>query len=97
MLASVFRTASGQLREREGDRVITVTRLNGQPIIINADLIEMIEVKPNTVLILSSGKKMVVSETPEQVVQLVVDYKRDCHPFVNYDEMEKVIKDVRTE
>ena len=59
--------------------MIEVTRLKGSKVILNAELIESVEETPDTVITLTSGKKFVVEETGEQVVSLVVDYKRKIH------------------
>lgn len=59
--------------------MIEVTRLRGNKIVINTELIEVIEETPDTVITLTSGKKFVVSETSEQLVKLVIDYKRKIH------------------
>lgn len=59
--------------------MIEVTRLKGTKIIINAELIEVIEQTPDTVITLTSGKKYVVSETGKEIVDLVVEYKRKIH------------------
>lgn len=56
--------------------MIHVTRLNNEEFIINADLIEFIEKTPDTVLTLITGKKIMVRETSDQVVQRVLDYRR---------------------
>ena len=57
-------------------KMIEVTRLKGTKIIVNAELIEIIEETPDTVITLTSGKKYIVSETKQEVVDLVIDYKR---------------------
>jgi flagellar protein FlbD len=62
--------------------MIHVTRLNHAPIIINADLIEMIEATPDTVLTLLTGKKMMVLESPEEVVDKVLEYRRKAGPVL---------------
>ncbi|MBO5426422.1 MAG: flagellar FlbD family protein [Lachnospiraceae bacterium] len=59
--------------------MIEVTRLKGTKIIINAELIEMIEETPDTVISLTSGKKYIVSESGKEIIDLVVDYKRKIH------------------
>ena len=59
--------------------MIEVTRFQGSKVVINAELIESVEETPDTVITLTSGKKMVVEETVDQVVSLVVDYKRKIH------------------
>ncbi|HEX3032843.1 MAG TPA: flagellar FlbD family protein [Bacillota bacterium] len=55
--------------------MIKVTRLNHQELVINADLIEFIEATPDTVISLVSGKKMVVSESVDQIIESVIAYK----------------------
>ena len=59
--------------------MIEVTRLKGTKIVINAELIEMIEETPDTVITLTSGKKYIVSESGNDIIDLVVDYKRKIH------------------
>jgi len=56
--------------------MITVTRLNGSRVTINALLIETVEETPDTVVTLTTGKKMVVKETASELVQLVQSYIR---------------------
>jgi flagellar protein FlbD len=55
--------------------VILVHRLKGEALFVNADLIESIEASPNTVLTLVDGRKAVVTETPEQVVTRIREYR----------------------
>jgi flagellar protein FlbD len=57
-----------------GINLITVTRLNGQPIILNALLIESIEETPDTLVALTTGKRMAVRESGADVVKLVKQY-----------------------
>ena len=59
--------------------MIEVTRLKGAKIIINAELIEVIEETPDTVITLTSGKKYIVSESGTEIRNLVIDYKRKIH------------------
>lgn len=59
--------------------MVSLTRLDGQAIIVNADEIETIESPHNTTLGLISGKKIIVRETPEQIVERVIDYRRRCN------------------
>lgn len=58
--------------------MIQVTRLNGKPMILNADLIEHVESTPDTIIHLSNGRKYLVTEGIDQIRQLVVDYHREC-------------------
>jgi flagellar protein FlbD len=55
--------------------MIRLTRLNHVSIILNADLIEHIEVTPDTVISLTSGQKLVVLEKAEEVVDRVIEYR----------------------
>lgn len=61
--------------------MIEVTRLKGTKIVINAELIEMVEETPDTVITLTSGKKYIVSESGRDIIGLVVEYKRKIHSF----------------
>ncbi len=56
--------------------MIRLTRLNHVPVFLNCDLIEHIEVTPDTVISLTSGQKLVVLETAEEVVQRIIEYRR---------------------
>jgi flagellar protein FlbD len=55
--------------------MIRVTRLNDSTFYINPDLIEFIEETPNTVISFSTGKKVVVRETVEEIIGRIVSYK----------------------
>ena len=56
--------------------MISVTRLDGSKFFLNSDLIEAIEATPDTVLTLTSQKKLVVRERPDQVLDSIVAYRR---------------------
>jgi flagellar protein FlbD len=55
--------------------VIPVHRIKGEPMFVNADLIESIEATPETVLTLVDGRCAVVRETPEEIVALIRAYR----------------------
>jgi flagellar protein FlbD len=55
--------------------VIFLSRLDGQQIVANADLIERIEAKSNTVITLVDGTTYVVAESPQEVVTRVQMFK----------------------
>ncbi len=59
--------------------MIRLTRLNRVPLVVNSDLIEHIETTPDTVIALTTGQKFMVLETPEQVVDRVVAFRRAIH------------------
>jgi len=57
--------------------MIEVTKLNDMKISINAELIETIEEIPDTVVTLTTGKKIFVKESRQKLENLVKSYKRD--------------------
>ncbi|MBF1013598.1 MAG: flagellar FlbD family protein [Lachnospiraceae bacterium] len=57
--------------------MIDVTKMNGLEFTINADLIEVIEEVPDTVITLTTGKKIMVKESRLQIKNLVKNYKRE--------------------
>lgn len=56
--------------------MIHLTRLNRLPLVLNADLIEWIEVTPDTVISLTTGQKLVVLEPAEEVIKRVLEFRR---------------------
>lgn len=56
--------------------MIQLTRLNGQPLTINSDLVKQIENSPDTVITLLNGEKIIVRETVEQIVERTVAFRR---------------------
>lgn len=56
--------------------MITVTRLDGRPFTLNADLIESIESNPDTFIRLVNGGSFVVLESREEIVARVIAYRR---------------------
>ncbi|MCX8117544.1 MAG: flagellar FlbD family protein [Desulfobacterota bacterium] len=56
--------------------MITVTRLNNTPIVLNPDLIVFIEETPDTIITLSNGEKITVQETVGEVIHRVLNYRR---------------------
>ena len=56
--------------------MIRLTRLNHAPMVLNSDLIEHIDVTPDTVVTLTSGQILRVRESADQVVDRIVEYRR---------------------
>lgn len=56
--------------------MIAVSRLDGSRFFVNSDLIETIESTPDTVLTLSSQKKFIIRESPNDVIENIVAYRR---------------------
>jgi flagellar protein FlbD len=59
--------------------MIRLTRLNGTELVINAEMIEFVEAIPDTIVTLISGKKIMVSEPVEQLVERIIEYKKTCN------------------
>lgn len=55
--------------------MITVTKINDRDIIVNCDLIELIETTPDTTLTMTTGKKIIVLDTVDEILNKVVSYK----------------------
>lgn len=55
--------------------MIELTRLNGNSIILNSDLIKTAEASPDTMLTLINGEKLIVRESCEEVMDRVIDYR----------------------
>jgi flagellar protein FlbD len=56
--------------------MITLTRLNGQPFVVNADKIRYVEQTPDTLVCCDNGEKMMVKETIQEVIRRAIDYAR---------------------
>ena len=55
--------------------MIIVHRLRGERMFINADLVELIEANPDTVVTLVDGRRIGVAETPEQITERMIEYR----------------------
>lgn len=56
--------------------MITLTRLQGQPIVINVELIEFVESTPDTLISTTTGKKVMVKESVDEVIRRAMNYRR---------------------
>jgi len=59
--------------------VIYLTRLNGEKIMVNVDMLEMLEETPDTVVTLTTGKKFVVKESAQQIREQVIAFYKLIH------------------
>ena len=57
--------------------MIEVTKINGQKILINPTLIEVVEETPDTVISFSTGRKIIVKESRQELKNLVELYRKD--------------------
>jgi flagellar protein FlbD len=72
--------------------MIALNRLNNQPIMVNADLIETLESTPDTVVTLTSGNKLIVRDRPEEIQAKIIEYKRRIHePPVTIERTEQTV------
>jgi len=55
--------------------MIKVTKLNGNELVVNADLIEFIESTPDTLVTLTTGRKIMVLEDIDEVIRRAVGYR----------------------
>jgi flagellar protein FlbD len=56
--------------------MIKLTALNNVEFYLNPDLMEKLEVTPDTVITLITGKKFVVKESPDTIIERIVAYRR---------------------
>ena len=56
--------------------MIRLTRINRVPLVLNSDLIEHVEITPDTVIAMTTGQKFMVKESADEVIQKVVDFRR---------------------
>ncbi len=56
--------------------MIQLTHLNGDRFTVNADLIEVLEVTPDTIITLTTGTRLRVRETTDEIVEKVVGYRK---------------------
>jgi flagellar protein FlbD len=62
---------------RGGICVVLVTRLNGKDFFVNPDMIAFIEETPDTVITLTDGRKLVVSEEARHVIERIIEYRTE--------------------
>jgi len=60
--------------------MIHLTRLNSAEMVLNSDLIEHIDVTPDTVITLTTGQILRVRESAEEVVQRIVEFRMRIFP-----------------
>ena len=76
--------------------MIELTRLNGNPMVLNSDLIKSAEASPDTMLTLINGERLIVREDCAEVVERVIAYRARLLASVarrlpSYDEQQKVV------
>jgi len=56
--------------------MIRVTRINNNSILLNSDLIEQIETVPDTTIALTTGQRLFVRETADEILARIVEFRR---------------------
>ena len=59
--------------------MIKLTRLDGEPFVLNAELIRYVEKRPDTFITLTSGDRIVVTESMDEVIEQAVLYQQRKH------------------
>jgi flagellar protein FlbD len=59
--------------------MIPLRRLNNEAIMVNPDLIESLEATPDTVVTLTSGNKLLVRDSMDEVREKIIEFKRRIH------------------
>lgn len=57
--------------------MIEVTKINGSKVLINPDLMELVEETPDTVITFTTGRKIIVKESRQDIKNLVKSYRKD--------------------
>ena len=76
--------------------MIELTRLNGNAMMLNSDLINTVEASPDTMLTLINGEKLIVREPREEVTERVLAYRARLLSLVarrlpSYDGLQRVV------
>ena len=66
--------------------MIEITKLNGTRILINPDLIEIIESTPDNVISLTTGRKIIVKESRQEINNLVKSYRKEISASTDFCE-----------
>ena len=67
--------------------MIKVQKINKKDLIINAELIEFVETTPDTIISMTTGKKIIVRDTPEELIKKVIEYRREIFPFKKFKKL----------
>jgi len=73
--------------------MIELTKLNGCKFFLNAEIIETVECVPYTMIAVFTGKKFIVKESSDEVIQKIIQYKQKAYSITasmaKYVEMEE--------
>jgi len=81
--------------------MIELTKINGQAFFLNCELIETIEEKPDTIITLFTGKKLIVKEPMNEIFKKFIEFKNKAYTFnavvPKFEEWKKEISRSREE
>ena len=72
--------------------MIHVTRLNHTPVVLNCDLIEQIETTPDTVISMTTGERIMVLESTEEIIDRVRIFRRSILASQDYSNGQSTIQ-----
>lgn len=61
--------------------MIMLTKLNNQPIVINSTQIEMVELIPESKVVMMNGKFYIVKESAEEIIEKAIEYNGRIQHF----------------
>ncbi len=59
--------------------MLKLTRFDGSQIVVNCDLIEFVEKTPDTVISLTTNRKILVRESVDEVIEKAIEFKREIY------------------
>jgi flagellar protein FlbD len=59
--------------------MIKLTRIDGEPFVLNAEMIRYVEKRPDTFITLTTGERIIVGESMEEVVDRAIRYQQQKH------------------
>lgn len=69
--------------------MIFLTRTNGTKFYINPELIQTVEATPDTIITLISSKKLIVKDSPQEVAERFIEYRRKTlAPYISQKSVE---------
>jgi len=81
MILLIFIVKEGFMLKEE--RMVKLTRINGKEFYLNPHIIEYIESVPDTLISLLDGTTIYVKESPEQVIDRIIEYRKKIGIFKN--------------
>lgn len=61
----------------EEEELIELTKINGEPMLVNSDQIEFIELIPESKVIMMNGRFHIVSEDKDIIIQKIIAYNQE--------------------